>query len=800
MFCLTKYLLWLLPCFLVLTGTGQKAHYKQAERFLHLESLVGTTSIIPNSLKDTDKFWYKYKTGDGLRYYFVDPGARLNRELFDRQYVAGEVSKATGKAINYKEMNLSGFSLSKDGKQLSFTCEKKKFVYDLRSRVLQIADSVESEEPKKDKKEAVAVKKETKKGTHPFQVGTMSPDSSYTVYAKGHNLFLLSLKDSVETQLTTDGVEGYSYVSKTSKDTTMKKTTAKVQWFADSKHFYVERTDRRKMGSLYLVNALVTGRPTLSEYKYAMPGDEHVEQKELHVFSAEEKRELDLPVQKWKDQKLEVYKPGKKLENLYFLRKKRTCDEVELCRVIPEKEEVKVVINERCEPYFNDQLFNVQFLYGGEELLWWSERTGRGHYYRYDKEGNLKNTVTAGNWTAGKIVRVDTTGRTIFFEAYGQQEGFPYFALLNKARFDRQGEAKILTPEPATHKVTFLHGGRYFVDNYSRADREPRSVVRNTDGKVVVELASPDLERLYATGWKMPEPFTVKAADGATDLYGYMWKPSDFDSTKTYPIISYVYPGPQTEAIPLEFSVSTGFNNAALAEVGFIVVTFGHRGGSPLRDRWYHTFGHGNLRDYPLADDKCGIEQLADRYPFIDGSRVGIFGHSGGGFMSTAALCTYPDFYTAAVSSAGNHDNNIYNIWWGGTHHGIKEKVTEKKKKVKDPATGRDTTVTEKVVTFEKPKIPTNIELADRLKGHLLLVAGDADNNVHPANTLRMVHALMKAGKYFDMLILPGQSHGYQSFPLDFFKRKVWFHFGKHLLDDFSSEHYHEVDEYMRLK
>ena len=325
-------------------------------------------------------------------------------------------------------------------------------------------------------------------------------------------------------------------------------------------------------------------------------------------------------------------------------------------------------------------------------------------------------------------------------------------------------------------------------------------MLRNTDGKVVLELASPDLSRLYETGWKMPEMFTVKAADNVTDLYGYMWKPADFDSTRQYPIISYVYPGPQTEAIPLEFSVVTGFNNAALAQVGFIVVTFGHRGGSPLRDRWYHTYGYGNLRDYPLEDDKYGIEQLADRYSFIDGSRVGIFGHSGGGFMSTAAICTYPDFYRAAVSSAGNHDNNIYNIWWGETHHGIKEKVVAEKRKVKNPVTGKDSTVTIEKVEFEKPNIPTNIELAERLKGHLLLVAGDADDNVHPANTFRMVDALIKAGKDFDLVILPGQGHKYHGKALDFFRRKMWFHFGKYLLDDYSSERFKEIDAYMRLE
>ena len=312
-----------------------------------------------------------------------------------------------------------------------------------------------------------------------------------------------------------------------------------------------------------------------------------------------------------------------------------------------------------------------------------------------------------------------------------------------------------------------------------------------------MELASPDLTRLYETGWKMPEPFTVKAADGHTDLYGFMWKPFDFDSTRRYPIISYVYPGPQTEAIPLEFSVTAAYN-VGLAQIGFVVVTFGHRGGSPMRDKWYHTFGYNNLRDYPLADDKCGIEQLADRFSFIDKSKVGIFGHSGGGFMSTAALCTYPDFYTAAVSSAGNHDNNIYNQWWGETHHGVREVKSFEKKTVKDSITGKDTTVSVEKIKFET-KIPTNIELAKNLKGYLMLVTGDVDNNVHPANTLRMADALLKAGKNFDLVILPGQAHGFMGIQQAFYQRKMWFHFAKHLLGDYSSDQFREIDAYMRL-
>lgn len=788
-----KFFLWFLPCCLVFTATGQKANYKQAERFLNLESLVGTTTIVPNSLKGTDKFWYKYETGEGVRYYFVDPGARIHREWFDRKYVAGEISRITHKPINYKNLKISGFRLDEDGKTMRFTSEKVDFFYDLCSNQMMPVDSIKGKKKKQEQ-----VKKNSVKSTK--WIGTYSPDSCCTVYAKNHNLYLFFIEDSVEIQLTTDGVPNYSYAGK-NRDTTGKMVTANVEWMADSKHFYVEREDKRGMASLYLVNTLGKGRPTLNEYKFAMPGDEHVQRNELHLFSVEQKKEVELPVEKWKDQTLTVYKAGRPTKNLYFLRKKRTCDEMEFCRVIPETGEVKVVIHEKCEPYFNDQLFKLHLLYEGEEIVWWSERTGHGHYYRYDKNGNLKNAITSGGWTAGKVVKIDTARQTLYFEAYGQEkEGFPYFARLHKVRLDGKGGVKLLTPEQATHKVHFLTGGRYFVDNYSRADMAPRSVLRNTDGKVVLELASPDLSRLYETGWKMPEMFTVKAADNVTDLYGYMWKPADFDSTRQYPIISYVYPGPQTEAIPLEFSVVTGFNNAALAQVGFIVVTFGHRGGSPLRDRWYHTYGYGNLRDYPLEDDKYGIEQLADRYSFIDGSRVGIFGHSGGGFMSTAAICTYPDFYRAAVSSAGNHDNNIYNIWWGETHHGIKEKVVAEKRKVKNPVTGKDSTVTIEKVEFEKPNIPTNIELAERLKGHLLLIAGDADDNVHPANTFRMVDALIKAGKDFDLVILPGQGHKYHGKALDFFRRKMWFHFGKYLLDDYSSERFKEIDAYMRLE
>ncbi|WP_018337503.1 S9 family peptidase [Butyricimonas synergistica] len=781
-----KFFTCSLFCFFVLTGVCQKANYKQAEKFMKMDTraLVGSTSVAPNYLKKSDKFWYSYRKADGVRYFFVDPKAKSQRELFDRDFMAAEISKVTHKPVNKQELPISGITFKDDERTMKFMVDTFRFEYNINTGRLVKIDSARK------KPTPPAPRKKT------GLFGTYSPDSSYIVYAKSHNLYMLRVKDSVETQLTTDGEIKYSYAS-SGTDTSTARRDARVTWFENSERFYVRRTDRRKIKSLYLVNNL-SSRPTLSEYEYVMAGDENVQQEELYLFDTLNKKQIKVPVEKWKDQTIRLFTPGKKVERLYFLRKKRTCDEIDFCRVNPETGEVKVLFSEIDKPYFNNEFFNLSLLNDGEDIIWWSERTGHGHFYHYDGEGNLKNTISSGAWTAGKLIKIDTVGRTIYFEGYGQVKGeCPYFARINKARIDGNGQVEMLTPEQATHEAVFSGSGRYFVDNYSRVDLEPKSVLRDNKGKKILDLASPDLAALYATGWRMPEPFTLKAADGVTDLYGYMWKPADFDSTKTYPIISYVYPGPQTEAIPLKFSIKAAYNTA-LAQVGFVVVTFGHRGGSPLRDKWYHTFGHGNLRDYPLADDKCGIEQLAERYPFIDKSKVGIFGHSGGGFMSTAAICTYPDFYTAAVSSAGNHDNNIYNQWWGETHHGVNEVKSFEKKTVKDSVTGKDSTITEEKVKFTS-RIPTNIELAKNLKGYLMLVTGDSDNNVHPANTIRMADALLRAGKNFDLVILPGQRHGFQGMPQEFYQRKMWFHFGKYLLGDFSSDKFREIDAFMRL-
>ena len=665
-------------------------------------------------------------------------------------------------------MPLRDLEFKKDGKTLKFVVDEFNYEYNIDSRLLAQKDSV----------------KVKKRENH---WGIYSPDSTYILFAKKHNLYLMKTgdKDSVEIQITHDGEPFHSYASN-ERDTSSKRTWASARWFKDSKRFYTVKSDNRKVKDLWVIDVLAE-RPKLEEYRYSMPGDKEVALRELFVFDVDSLIQVKIATEKWPDQSLSVLHAGKNSDKIYFQRKRRTCDEIDICYADTRTGECKVLINEKSKPYFNDQLYHLSILEEGKDLIWWSERTGWGHFYHYDGEGNLKNAITSGNWVAGKMVLIDTLGRTIYFEGYGREKGRnPYYAGVYKASMDKEG-VQLLTPEDANHRVEMPKSARYMVDNFSRVDLEPRSVLRDNKGRVLMELAKPDLKRIYEMGWKMPERFTVKARDGVTDLYGVMWKPADFDSTKKYPVISYVYPGPQTEAVPFDFTVS-GSNNMALAQVGFVVVNFGHRGGSPMREKWYHTYGYDNLRDYALADDKYGIEQLADRYSFIDLTKVGIFGHSGGGFMSTAALCTYPDFYTAAVSSSGNHDNNIYNLWWGETHHGVKEV----KKTVKDSVKGDH-----EVSTF-KSKIPTNADLARNFKGYLLLVTGDIDNNVHPGNTLRMANALIQAGKNFDLVVLPGQRHGYQARANEFYQRKMWFHFAKYLLGDSSADDFYEIDGFNR--
>lgn len=753
------------------TQAQQKANFELAERFTsqQMQKLVGSTSVSPRWIEDTDTFWYTYDSPNGKNWYFVDAAKGQKRLLFDQNEMAGQLSEIFSRTFNEKDLDLKSFKFDTDKNLFTFHVDSINFTYNLNGNKLIKGDSLQKDERENWK--------------------SFSPDSSYIVFAKNHNLYLMDPEDpdSTEHQLTDDGERWFSYQWSDGDTSTTKKMRPRITWFEDSKKFWVKRQDKRKVDELWVINSLKK-RPELETYKYSMPGEEDVYVDEIRVFNPATKDHVVLDTDKWEDQSLggAYFNQGgiyqtEKSDYLYILRRDRTWSKIDVLKANTTTGEVKILFSEESKPYFNTRYSRLAIINEGEEYIWWSERTGWGQLYRYDSEGNLKNRITSGSFVVGDIAKIDTARSTIYFNAFGREKDqHVYYSNLYSVKFDGSN-FRHLTPEDANHSISTSPKGNYFVDNYSRVDLPTISVVRDGTGKIVTKLEEVDMSPLKEMGWKAPEVFKVKAADGATDIYGVMWKPFDFDSTKTYPIVSYVYPGPQTEPFPIGFTLrGSGSRTSTLAQVGFVVVAMGNRGGSPIRSKYYHNYGYGDMRDYPLADNKYGLEQLAGRHSFIDISRVGIYGHSGGGFMSTAALLTYPEFYDVAVSSAGNHDNNIYNIWWGEVHNGVKE--VRKTKKVKDED-GNE--VEEEEITFDAP-VETNAALAGNLQGNLLLVHGDMDNNVHPANTIRLADALIKAGKRFDMMMLPGRRHGFGPYQ-PYFDRMMWYYFAEHLLGDYRS-------------
>jgi len=747
---------------------GQKGDFKAAEKFRadNLTPKYGDLAVNATWIEESDIFWYSFKTSAGKNYYYVNAATKARQLLFDSKYMAAELRKLTSHPYNELDLPLKDIKFEKKSTtKFTFMVDSIKFFFDFSTQRLSIKDTISKEKKK------------------PNWV-SYSPDSIWIAYAKNHNLFLMKAKDkdSVEYQYTTDGERYYSYAGYGgSEDTTKnKKFRANVDWFKNSKKMIVQRDDERKVKDLFVIDVLAQPRPKLETYRYSMPGDQFVPQSELSVIDVASKNRVDIDLKKWKDQIVNVaWSSQKEADKLILIRKDRPLKNLDVCLVNAETGVLSVLFSEKTWPYFNNEYSRLSVLNEGSDIIWWSERTGWGQLYLYDGKGNLKNQITNGYFVTGRVERIDTLGRMVYFEAFGRENDVhPYYSMKYKASIDRGGMA-LITREGANHTFSMSKSNKYFVDTYSKVDMIPESVLRDNNGNILLSLEKADLSQLFKAGWKMPETIKVKAKDGVTDLYGVMYKPFNFDSTKRYPVISYVYPGPQTESVPYSFTVSGG-KNIALAQVGFIVVNFGHRGGSPMRSNYYHTFGYNDLRDYALADDKYGIEQLADMYKFIDVNRVGIYGHSGGGFMSTAAILSYPDFYDVAVSSAGNHDNNIYNQWWGETHNGVKEE--EKTVKTKD--TVKDSTKKEEIQVSFKGTVEKNQDLARNLKGHLLLVHGDIDNNVHPGNTLRVVDQLIKADKRFDFMMLPGQRHPFGS-ATAYFDRMMWYYFAEHLLGDY---------------
>ena len=777
------------------TGAQERLpEYIQAEKFTQdkLNTMLFSTMVDPHWFGDGKRFWYEYKTSEGTFWYVVDPSAKSKTQLFDRDEIAAQLTEIVKDPYEARHLPIRNLKAKEDGRTFTFEVtstkdakpekdsKKKKgqkevfyFSYDFPTgKLTHLKD--QEEEPKR------------------LRWGSVSPDKKTVVYAKDLNLYRMSYEDYlkakkdekdstiVEIQLTTDGVKDFGYgipYSMMNTDTLCngKRRAAHGYWSPDSRYFATVLSDNRAVKDLWVIDVTAKPRPTLETYKYQMPGEKEAPVEHLYIFDMQDNSRKEIKTSAFKDQTIDLEaKPMEQKqrgaediarvwqgdnERFFLTRSSRDLYRIDVCTYTVGQDSIVPVIEERMNTY--QETRPLKILGGGKEIIQWSERDGWAHLYLYDDQGNLKNRITKGPWHVENVVKVDEKARVIYFTANGRNaDENPYYEHLYRVNLDGSG-LKQLTQGNYFHEVAVDDAAKYILDNYSRIDTVPMAVVLDNNGNKVMDLQESDFSQLFANGYKFPELFTVKAADGVTDLYGVMYKPFNFDSTKVYPIVDYVYPGPQVEAVYYPFT-RMSVRTDRLAQAGFVVISVGQRGGHPSRSKWYHNYGYGNMRDYPLADHKYAIEQLANRHSFIDIEKVGIHGHSGGGFMSTAAICQYPDFFKVAVSCAGNHDNNIYNRWWSETHHGVKEQVSEK----------GDTTFVY--------KIATNPEIASKLKGHLLLVHGDIDNNVHPGNTMRVVEALIRSGKRFDMLMLPKQRHGFGDMNEYFYWRLVDY-FSEHL-------------------
>ena len=809
-------LLLLIPFFAM---SQQKANYTLAARFSpkKLEKMIFSLAVDPHWLKQSNKFWYTYETSEGKQWNIVDPVKNEKKSMFNRDKLAAELTRIIKDPFDGQHLPVDSIKFIKDENWIRFevksSIEINKEVEVKKNKEEDIKKDTKPEKVKKifyfeynllteELNELVGFKKPKRKPNW----ANISPDEKTIVFGRNYNLFYMdkanyekALKNEddstiVEHAISKDGEQNFSWHSEsayggggeTNVDVEKNKNKRKAvyaMWSEDSKHIAITKVDNRKVKELWVINSIADPRPTLETYKYWMPGEKEAPIDHLMIVDMTAYTYKEINVSLFKDQDVAVWnktnnvntrddehKPSIWLgtnDKLYLSRTSRDLKKIDQCVVDINTGAVKTLLEESLNTYVEIQKPGI--LKNSEEFIEWSERDGWAHLYLYDKEGKLKNQITQGPWHIEEVISIDEEKRIVYFSANGKEnvngslKEDPYYLHLYKVNLDGTG-LQLLNPGNFDHNFSMNDKKNYFVNTSSRINSTPTSALYSTDGKKLMDLETADLNSLFAAGYKYPETFKVKADDGITDIFGVMYKPYDFDSTKKYPIIEYVYPGPQTESVNKSFS--KGMDRIdRLAQLGFVVVTLGNRGGHPARSKWYHNYGYGNLRDYGLADKKATIEQLADKYSFIDRDKVGIHGHSGGGFMSTAAMLVYPDIFKVAVSNAGNHDNSVYNRWWSEKHNGVKENISDK----------GDTTFSY--------MIDKNPDIAKNLKGKLLLIHGEIDNNVHPSNTIRVVNALIKANKRFDMLILPTQRHGFGDMS-EYWFWKTADYFSRNLLGD----------------
>src|SRR6186713_669568 len=733
--------------------------YQNAENQMgyNTQKYVDRGNVFPNWMPG-DKFWYRVLTPSGSEFVFVDAVKGTRTVAFDHEKLAASLSSATSKKYTASMLPFQSINFSADGKSITFRTDGKQWKYDLQNSSL-VADTTK------------LLENAQRSGGFGRNRGNevLSPDRTKAVFIKDYNLWVKDTKTNEQKQLTTDGIKDFGYATDNAGWTNS--DGAILRWSPDSKKIATFKQDQRNVGDMYLASTNV-GHPTLRSWKYPLPGDKDIPMISRCVINVDDAKVImfNIPPDPHRASLSDDISSSGTFDDIdwnpdgtevAFLSTSRDHKQEKFRIANALTGEVREVFEEVVPTQYESGwgAINWRFLSKTKEIIWFSERDDWGHLYLYDAtNGKLKNQITKGNWVVTRLIRVDEKNRLLYFMASGTQPENPYFSQFYKIGFDGKN-LTLLTPGAGTHSVSFSPSENYFIDTYSKPDVPSVTVLRDMNGKQITELEKTDVSRLKAAGWKPPTPFSVKSANGKMDVYGIMFTPTNLDPNRKYPVVDYIYPGPQSGSVgSWGFSAARG-DHQALAELGFVVVLI-EGTGNPNRSKSFHDAYWPDMSTNTLPDQIAGIRQLSQRYSYIDTTKVGIWGHSGGGFATAAAMFRYPDFFKVGISESGNHDNRNYEDDWGERYIGLLTKNPD----------GTDNYTAQANQTYAK-----------NLKGKLMLAHGLMDNNVPPYNTMLVVEALTKANKDYDLVVFPNAGHGFGA-DSPYMMRRRWDYFVKNLL------------------
>ena len=730
------YLITLLSTAGAASAQGTQADYDRAKNLRELtRNKVFRTRIEPHWFAENTRFWYVNRLADDVRQYvLVDARQGKRRLAFDHAKLAESLSAKTGKPHDAAHLALDKLECDASGDSLSFQAVGKRFRCDLKTYEL----TEDSPEQPKEEAKSPTREYEYRRPSPQDAPETEASEIQWEAFIKDHNVHLRAKDGGEERALTTDGTEDDSYQSR-------------IAWSPDRTKFVVMRRAKGEEHRVYLIESSPKDQvqPKLHSHHYQKPGD-RISITKPHLFDVIECREIPIDDELFPNPwSLGDVRWCSTSRRFTFAYNQRGHQVLRIIAVDAQTGEAGLIINEQSKTFVDYAGKKYcHYLDSANEIVWMSERDGYNHLYLFDsRTGDVKNQITKGPWVVRKVDRVDDQNRQIWFQAGGiYPEQDPYYIHYCRINFDGS-DLTILTDGNGTHSIQYSPDRQFLIDTYSRVDMPPvHELRRGSDGKFMCELERSDAAPLLATGWRMPERFVAKGRDGKTDIHGVIFRPTTFDPKKKYPVIEKIYAGPHGSFVPRRFE--SHFSSQKMAELGFIVVQMDGMGTSH-RSKAFHDVCWKNLGDSGFPDRILWMKAAAKKYPYMDLSRVGIYGGSAGGQSSTRAMLAHPDFYKVAVSDCGCHDNRMDKIWWNelwmswpiGPHYAEQSNVTQ----------------------------------AHRLQGKLLLIVGELDRNVDPTSTMQVVNALIKADKDFDMLVVPGGGHGIAESPYGFRRRQDYF-------------------------